>query len=196
MARSAEMPRGSGSGRFGVMNSTPQVGARAAGPTGRGRTRPGPQPPGKRPRRQKRPVGSGARKVRRKCARPAGVPTGGGTAPSRRCETDLPLGSRVERRVTVAVEIFDQQMRYVRENGHHVIPLNALANFPREADESPTNLSMRCHCWKNTIILTYFLWLQILLAPPASSHGHSRKDYLSREDREPQQVASSTRQNE
>jgi peptidoglycan/xylan/chitin deacetylase (PgdA/CDA1 family) len=49
-----------------------------------------------------------------------------------------PVGSRAERRLTVTVEIFDQQMRYIRENGNRVIPLNALANYLREADELPT----------------------------------------------------------
>jgi peptidoglycan/xylan/chitin deacetylase (PgdA/CDA1 family) len=42
--------------------------------------------------------------------------------------TSLPDGSRTERRLTVTVENFDEQMKYVRENGYHVITFADLVN--------------------------------------------------------------------
>ena len=40
----------------------------------------------------------------------------------------IPVGSRAERRLTVTDEIFDRQMKYLRENGYHAITFADLVN--------------------------------------------------------------------
>ena len=37
--------------------------------------------------------------------------------------TSIPVGSRVEQRLTVTVEVFDHQMKYLQENGYQVEPI-------------------------------------------------------------------------
>jgi peptidoglycan/xylan/chitin deacetylase (PgdA/CDA1 family) len=48
-----------------------------------------------------------------------------------------PVGSRVERRLTVTVEIFDRQMRYIQETGYHIITLASLAGHLNEMSGLP-----------------------------------------------------------
>jgi peptidoglycan/xylan/chitin deacetylase (PgdA/CDA1 family) len=47
------------------------------------------------------------------------------------------VGSRVERRLTVTADIFDQQMRYLQENGYHVISFATLVDYLKDASELP-----------------------------------------------------------
>src|SRR6266446_5504040 len=49
----------------------------------------------------------------------------------------VPVSSRVERRLTVTVEIFDQQMKYLQVNGYHVITFATLADYLEEISELP-----------------------------------------------------------
>jgi peptidoglycan/xylan/chitin deacetylase (PgdA/CDA1 family) len=48
-----------------------------------------------------------------------------------------PVGSRAERRLTVTVEMFDRQMRYIQENGYHIISLVSLASHLDEMNGLP-----------------------------------------------------------
>jgi len=48
-----------------------------------------------------------------------------------------PVGSRAERRLTVTVEIFDLQMKYIQENGYHIINFAALIDHLKEANALP-----------------------------------------------------------
>ena len=49
----------------------------------------------------------------------------------------LPDGSRIERRLTVTTEMFDQQMRYLQENGYHVITFATLIDSLKSGSELP-----------------------------------------------------------
>lgn len=49
----------------------------------------------------------------------------------------IPIGSRAERRLTVTVETFDTQMKYLHDNGYHVITLKALTDRLQEVHELP-----------------------------------------------------------
>ena len=49
----------------------------------------------------------------------------------------IPVGSRAERRLTVTVEMFDQQMKYLREHEYHVITFADLANFFNNVGKLP-----------------------------------------------------------
>jgi peptidoglycan/xylan/chitin deacetylase (PgdA/CDA1 family) len=49
----------------------------------------------------------------------------------------LPVGSRVERRLTVTAENFDHQMKYLQDNGYHIITFATLANCLEDATELP-----------------------------------------------------------
>jgi peptidoglycan/xylan/chitin deacetylase (PgdA/CDA1 family) len=49
----------------------------------------------------------------------------------------IPVGSRVERRLTVTVEIFDHQMKFLYENGYHIITFATLVHYLDGADELP-----------------------------------------------------------
>jgi peptidoglycan/xylan/chitin deacetylase (PgdA/CDA1 family) len=51
--------------------------------------------------------------------------------------TSIPVGSRVERRLTVTVEIFDNQMKYLHENGYQVITFADLVNCLKKGGELP-----------------------------------------------------------
>ena len=51
--------------------------------------------------------------------------------------TSIPVGSRVERRLTVTVEIFDNQMKYLHENGYQVITFADLVNCLKKVGELP-----------------------------------------------------------
>jgi peptidoglycan/xylan/chitin deacetylase (PgdA/CDA1 family) len=48
------------------------------------------------------------------------------------------IGSRAERRLTVATEIFDLQMKYLLDHGYHVITFGSLADYLEEGNELPT----------------------------------------------------------
>ena len=52
--------------------------------------------------------------------------------------SSFPVGSRTERRLTVTVEIFDQQMKYLRENGYHVITFADLVNCLNNVEKLPS----------------------------------------------------------
>jgi peptidoglycan/xylan/chitin deacetylase (PgdA/CDA1 family) len=52
-------------------------------------------------------------------------------------QQSLPVGSRVERRLTVTVKSFDQQMRYLKDEGYHVITLDTLVDCLRDGSELP-----------------------------------------------------------
>jgi len=47
----------------------------------------------------------------------------------------LRLGSRAERRLTVTPEVFDGQMKYLQENGYHVITFATLVDYLEGASE-------------------------------------------------------------
>jgi peptidoglycan/xylan/chitin deacetylase (PgdA/CDA1 family) len=49
----------------------------------------------------------------------------------------VPSGSRVEQRLTVTVDTFDHQMKYLQENGYHVITFGTLLDHFGEAGELP-----------------------------------------------------------
>ena len=49
----------------------------------------------------------------------------------------LPASSRVERRLTVTGAMFDQQMRYLKDEGYHVITLDTLVDCLRDGSELP-----------------------------------------------------------
>ena len=49
----------------------------------------------------------------------------------------LPVGSHVARRLTVTAENFDQQMRYLKDEGYHVITFDALVDYCRKGSELP-----------------------------------------------------------
>lgn len=51
--------------------------------------------------------------------------------------SSFPVGSRSERRLTVTVEIFDQQMKYLRENGYHVITFADLVSCLNSVEKLP-----------------------------------------------------------
>ena len=49
----------------------------------------------------------------------------------------VPVGSRTERRLTVTVEIFADQMQYLHESGYHVITFATLVDYLNEGSELP-----------------------------------------------------------
>jgi peptidoglycan/xylan/chitin deacetylase (PgdA/CDA1 family) len=49
----------------------------------------------------------------------------------------VPIGSRAERRLTVTVETFNHQMKYLQENGYHVINFATLVDYLNQIGELP-----------------------------------------------------------
>ncbi|MBV9198465.1 MAG: polysaccharide deacetylase family protein [Alphaproteobacteria bacterium] len=47
------------------------------------------------------------------------------------------FSSRAERRLTVTPEVFDRQMKYLQENGYHVIPFASLVGYLKRESELP-----------------------------------------------------------
>jgi hypothetical protein len=54
----------------------------------------------------------------------------------------VPVGSRAKRRLTVTVESFDYQMKYLQENGYQVVTFAALTDSLKEVGELPQNQSL------------------------------------------------------
>lgn len=51
----------------------------------------------------------------------------------------VPVASRAEQRLTVTVESFERQMKYLQKNGYHIITFSVLVHHLQEVSELPEN---------------------------------------------------------